>query len=67
MGIARRYPAILVTRKWSQARQNLRKNALLDRIIEKNLLTARAVYGFFPANTVGDDVELYTDEHARKC
>ena len=30
-------------------------------IIEKNLITARGVYGFFPANAVGDDVELYTD------
>ncbi len=28
----------------------------------ERLLTARAVYGFFPANSVGDDVELYTDE-----
>ena len=37
-------------------------NALLDVIIEKKLLTARAVYGLFPANAVGDDVELYTDE-----
>jgi 5-methyltetrahydrofolate--homocysteine methyltransferase len=37
-------------------------NALLDRIIEKNLITARGVYGFYPASAVGDDVELYTDE-----
>jgi 5-methyltetrahydrofolate--homocysteine methyltransferase len=37
-------------------------NALLDRIIEKNLITARGVYGFFPANAVGDDIELYTDD-----
>jgi 5-methyltetrahydrofolate--homocysteine methyltransferase len=36
-------------------------NALLDRIIAEKLLTARGVYGFFPANAVGDDVELYTD------
>ncbi len=36
-------------------------NALLDRIIERKLITARGVYGFFPANAVGDDVELYTD------
>jgi 5-methyltetrahydrofolate--homocysteine methyltransferase len=35
---------------------------LLDRIIEGQLITARAVYGLFPANAVGDDVELYTDE-----
>ncbi len=36
--------------------------ALLQTIIDKKLLTARGVYGFFPANAVGDDVELYTDE-----
>jgi 5-methyltetrahydrofolate--homocysteine methyltransferase len=36
-------------------------NALLDRIIEKKSITARGVYGFFPANAVGDDVELYAD------
>ncbi len=40
-------------------------NALLDTIVENNLLTARGVYGFFPANAVGDDVELYT-ENARR-
>jgi 5-methyltetrahydrofolate--homocysteine methyltransferase len=36
--------------------------ALLDVIIEKNLITARGVYGLFPASAVGDDVELYADE-----
>jgi 5-methyltetrahydrofolate--homocysteine methyltransferase len=30
------------------------------------LLAARAVYGFFPANRVGDDVELYTDESRKQ-
>jgi 5-methyltetrahydrofolate--homocysteine methyltransferase len=45
-----------------QARQIFTEaNALLDAIIEKKLITARGVYGFFPANAVGDDVELYTD------
>ena len=42
-------------------------NALLDRIIEGKLITARAVYGLFPANAVGDDVELYTDETRTKA
>jgi 5-methyltetrahydrofolate--homocysteine methyltransferase len=37
-------------------------NALLDQIVEKKLLTARGVYGFFPANAIGDDIELYTDD-----
>jgi 5-methyltetrahydrofolate--homocysteine methyltransferase len=45
----------------AQARQIFAEgNALLDRIIEKKLITARGVYGLFPANAVGDDVELYT-------
>ena len=26
------------------------------------LLTAKGVYGFFPANSVGDDIEMYTDD-----
>ncbi|MGE0405507.1 MAG: methionine synthase [Candidatus Korobacteraceae bacterium] len=45
-----------------QARQVFAEGkALLDAIIEKSLISARGVYGFFPANAVGDDVELYTD------
>jgi 5-methyltetrahydrofolate--homocysteine methyltransferase len=36
--------------------------ALLDQIIALKQLAARGVYGFFPANAVGDDVELYLDE-----
>jgi 5-methyltetrahydrofolate--homocysteine methyltransferase len=35
---------------------------LLDKIIAEKLITARGVYGMFPANAFGDDVELYTDE-----
>ncbi len=37
-------------------------NTLLDKFIAEDVLTARAVYGFFPANAIGDDIELYTDE-----
>jgi len=37
-------------------------NALLDRIIKENRFTPKGVYGFFPANSVGDDIEVYTDE-----
>ena len=36
--------------------------SLLNEIIEKKLLTARGVYGLFPANAVEDDVELYVDD-----
>jgi 5-methyltetrahydrofolate--homocysteine methyltransferase len=46
-----------------QARQIFTEaNALLDVIIEKKLITARGVYGFFPASAAGDDVELYADD-----
>jgi 5-methyltetrahydrofolate--homocysteine methyltransferase len=57
------YPRILEhEQQGEQARQLFADaNTLLDRIIEKNLITARGVYGFFPASAVGDDVELYTD------
>ncbi len=35
---------------------------MLDRIIEEKWLTANAVFGLFPANAVGDDIAVYTDE-----
>ncbi len=37
-------------------------NEMLDRIIREKWLTANAVVGFFPANAVGDDIEIYSDE-----
>ena len=55
-----RYPAILENPEAQKLFDDARQ--LLDHIVNKNLLVARAVYGFFPANAVGDDVELYTDE-----
>ena len=57
------YPRILEHEtQGEQARQLFADaNVLLDRMIEKTLIAARAVYGFFPASAVGDDVELYTD------
>ena len=34
---------------------------LLQEIVDKKLLTAHAVYGFYPANSEGDDIILFTD------
>jgi 5-methyltetrahydrofolate--homocysteine methyltransferase len=58
------YPRILEhEERGAQARQVFAEgNALLDVIIEKKLITARGVYGLFPASAVGDDVELYADD-----
>ncbi len=36
--------------------------AMLDRLIEEKWLTANGVIGFFPANAVDDDIEVYRDE-----
>jgi 5-methyltetrahydrofolate--homocysteine methyltransferase len=57
------YPRIFEHEQYGeQARQLFDEaNVLLDRIVAEKLLTARAVYGFFRANAVGDDVELYAD------
>src|SRR5207249_4547037 len=37
-------------------------NLLLQDLIAQKKLTARGIYGFFPANSRGDDIVLYTDE-----
>jgi 5-methyltetrahydrofolate--homocysteine methyltransferase len=62
------YPRIFEHPEWgAQAKQIYTEaNALLDKIIAEKLITARGVYGFFPANAVGDDVELYTDNTRTK-
>jgi 5-methyltetrahydrofolate--homocysteine methyltransferase len=36
--------------------------ALLERIVNRRELRAHAVYGFWPANSTGDDIEVYADE-----
>jgi 5-methyltetrahydrofolate--homocysteine methyltransferase len=39
---------------------------MLRRLIEGRWLSANAVVGFWPANSVGDDIEIYTDESRRQ-
>ena len=62
------YPRIFEHPEYgAQARQIYTEaNALLDKIVAEKLITARGVYGLFPANAVGDDVELYTDSTRTK-
>jgi 5-methyltetrahydrofolate--homocysteine methyltransferase len=36
--------------------------ALLERIVNRRELRAHAAYGFWPANSAGDDIEVYADE-----
>jgi 5-methyltetrahydrofolate--homocysteine methyltransferase len=61
-----RFPAVLDHPQYGAAARELYANAqtLLDRIVEEKLLTANAVYGFWPAASEGDDIVVYRD--ARK-
>jgi 5-methyltetrahydrofolate--homocysteine methyltransferase len=63
-----RYPSILEHEKHGEQARQLFNDAqkLLDEIVWKRLLQLRAVYGLFPANSIGDDVELYADEARTK-
>ncbi len=62
--LAGHYPAILEDPVVGEAARGLYRDAraMLDRIVSEGLLTARAVVGLWPANSVGDDVVLWTDE-----
>jgi 5-methyltetrahydrofolate--homocysteine methyltransferase len=62
--LAGKYPRILEDAiVGSRAKELLADGQnLLQRIVKEKLLTANAVMGFFPANSVGDDIEVYTDE-----
>ncbi|MEO6381711.1 MAG: vitamin B12 dependent-methionine synthase activation domain-containing protein, partial [Nitrobacter sp.] len=59
-----RFPAILKDPKVGEVAQSLYDDArkMLDRIIAENWFTANATIGFWPANAVGDDIALYSDE-----
>jgi 5-methyltetrahydrofolate--homocysteine methyltransferase len=62
--LAGRYPAILQDKVVGEAARNLFADAqgMLARIIGEKWLGAAAVIALMPANSVGDDVEVYSDE-----
>jgi 5-methyltetrahydrofolate--homocysteine methyltransferase len=59
-----RYPAIFDDPKVGKQARELFDDAqkLLEHLAAKNLLVPRGVYAFWPANTVGDDVQIYGDD-----
>jgi 5-methyltetrahydrofolate--homocysteine methyltransferase len=59
-----KYPAILNDEVVGVAASSLFKDAdeMLQKIIKEDWLQAQAVVGLFPANSVGDDIEIYKDE-----
>lgn len=62
--LAGKYPRILEDEVvGSEARKLLKDaNNMLDKLDKDGLLTPKGIFGLFPANRVGDDVEIYTDE-----
>jgi 5-methyltetrahydrofolate--homocysteine methyltransferase len=61
--LAGKYPAILTDEVVGVQASELYRDAraMLDKIIEEKWLTARAVFGLWPANAVGDDVIVDVD------
>jgi 5-methyltetrahydrofolate--homocysteine methyltransferase len=59
-----RYPKIFDDPEVGEQARQLFEDAqkLLQDIVNGKLIVAKGVYGFWPANSVGDDIELYTDE-----
>ncbi len=62
--LAGRYPRILDDEVVGEEAKKLFADgqAMLAQIIDENWLEARGVIGFFPANSVGDDIEVYADD-----
>jgi 5-methyltetrahydrofolate--homocysteine methyltransferase len=58
------YPKIFENPDWGSKARELFDDAqaLLAEIVKGEQLTAEAIYGFFPANSVGDDIEVFADE-----
>ncbi|MCG6121125.1 MAG: methionine synthase [Microvirga sp.] len=59
-----RYPAILQDEKQGEAARQLFEDAqaMLKRIVDERWFNPKAVIGFWPANSVGDDIRLYKGE-----
>ncbi len=59
-----KYPEILVDEVVGDQATSLFEDAqvMLKQIVNEKWLTARARFGIFPANSVGDDIEVYCDE-----
>jgi len=63
-----KFPAILRDAKVGEAATSLYNDAraMLDKIVAEKWFKASAVAGFWPANSVGDDIHVYADETREK-
>jgi 5-methyltetrahydrofolate--homocysteine methyltransferase len=58
------FPKILEDRRWGEKAREVFEDGkmLLEKILHGRLLKASAVFGLFPARSVGEDVEIYADD-----
>ena len=65
---AGKFPDVLTDPVVGEAASNLYADArrMLKKLVAERWLKVRAVVGVFPANSVGDDIEIYTDETRRE-
>lgn len=63
--LAGRFPKILDDAVVGQSATQLYNDArkMLEKIIRHKWLRANSIMGFYPANSIGDDIEIYTDEN----
>ena len=59
-----KFPEILTDNVVGETATHLFEDAkkLLQKVVDEKLLTAKAIFGIFPANSVEDDIEVYEDE-----
>ncbi len=66
--LAGRFPQILEDKKVGAEAQKLfdDANRMLDQIALEDLIQTSAVVGIYPANSIGDDIEVFADEERKK-
>ncbi|HXN15438.1 MAG TPA: vitamin B12 dependent-methionine synthase activation domain-containing protein, partial [Usitatibacter sp.] len=66
--LAGKYPDILEDRVVGEAARNVFRDAqaMLERLVAGRWLSANGVFGLWPANSVGDDIEIYADERRER-
>jgi 5-methyltetrahydrofolate--homocysteine methyltransferase len=67
-GLHGKYPDIFDYEMTGKQAKELFEDAqvMLKKILKNKSLKAKAIYGLFPANSVGDDIEIYENENREK-
>jgi len=67
-GLKEMYPQIMEDSQYAAEAKKLMKDAeeMLDFLEKENILTIKGVFGIFPANSVEDNIEIYSDETRSK-